>query len=128
MTEQTREAERNQGGTKRESAAAAAGLTPATKPERIAEADAVPLSQGAVRNTGAYMGGDSPADADADEAETRAPLDSRWAFGGDGARYVDPALGDEPLLDKAAQARSNGTSPGEEGHDAQAGGEANRDA
>jgi hypothetical protein len=120
MTERTQQAERNQGGTKRESAAAAAGQTPASKPQRIEDADAVPLSEGAVRNGGGYMGGESPADAEDDVSEPRRPLDSREAFGGDGAHYVDPAIESEKTLDSAEQARSNGTAPGEIGYDAEA--------
>lgn len=114
MTERTNEAARDQGGTKRESAAAAAGRQPAHRPADQRQADYLPAEESAVLDGGAYMGGRSPDDATGAGDEPRDPLDSRQAFGGDGARYVDPTLGEQPHISGRTQ-RTAATAPGEEG-------------
>ncbi|USI73782.1 hypothetical protein [Sphingomonas morindae] len=116
MTEKTDYAERHQGGTAAVSTAAAGGMTPATRPPRERAADDVPLAEGAVRS-GAYddQSGRSPEEAREDPQETRAPLDSRAHFGGDGARYEAPPEG--AARDAAREARTNATTPGDIGHD-----------
>jgi hypothetical protein len=115
MTERTTDAARDQGATKRESAAAAAGQQPADRPADQRSADYLPPEESAVRDGGAYMGGRSPGDADDAGDEDRKPLDSREAFGGDGARYVDPTLGGSAEQTDGRTQRTAATAPGEEG-------------
>lgn len=89
--------------------------------DRNPRPDDVPLSEGTVRNGGGFMGGESPADAQDAGDEPRQPLDSREAFGGDGAQYVDPAIASaDPAAgaDPLRNARLNATAPGEDGYEA----------
>ncbi|MDB5738049.1 MAG: hypothetical protein JWO65_1717 [Sphingomonas bacterium] len=74
------------------------------------------------------MGGKAPDEATDDLVEARAPLDSRENFGGDGARYVDPAAGTERRPDAAQQARSNALAPGDIGYDDSARPDVNQEA
>ncbi|WP_454883281.1 hypothetical protein [Sphingomonas oryzagri] len=112
MTERTKLADRNQADAPGNSAASTAGLRPTDKTTDQREQDDVPLSAGAVRNGGAYQGGNSPADAIENSDETDDPLDSREHFGGDGAQYA--ADDDE---DGANRPQPRGLNAGDDGYD-----------
>jgi hypothetical protein len=110
MTEQTGDDNRDQADAR------GRGVVPHEATDKTSEQrrqDEAPLSAGAVRNGGAFNGGESPADAEDDPDESRDPLDARTHFGGDGAQYVAP---DEPSL----VPHIHGTSEGDDGFDAAA--------
>lgn len=117
MTEQTWTAGRNQGATKGNSAASAAGARAADKPERERKADALPLSEGAVPS-GAHddKSGQSPADATDTSHDLTQPLDSRKTFGGGNVRH-EMSSETPPKIDHARQARLNGAAAGDDGYD-----------
>jgi hypothetical protein len=80
--------------------------------QRSEPSEAEPLSYGTVRNGGAYQRGAGPEDAVQDESETRAPLDARTHFGGDGAPYEAP---EESR--RQPNPSSGAVGPGEDGYD-----------